>query len=173
MTGVELRVHTAIAGLGYDFSRFTVSHFIDHLQILRERDIILNGLPFEPGLHGFWVRAETADYVFYNRNTHRVHHVHHILHELGHLVLDHQPHDLALFLSPTLVAQLRISTTAAPHGHCRMWTPDDSLDEHEAELFVRCLQREIIFAGRLAALTHPASSIEALTRFTRNLGDGD
>jgi len=170
MTDGEARVQAAVNGLGYDFRQFTVPHFIDHIQGLRKRDIILNGVPFDRGLHGFWVRGDTADYVFFNRRTHEVHQVHHILHELGHMMLRHQLHDLAAFLPPELVAQLRAAISPELQGHCRRWDPHDIPEEREAEWFVRRLQREILLAGRLTALTHPDTSISALGRFTRSLG---
>ncbi len=170
MTDGEARVRRAIAGLHYDFSRFTIPHFIAHLESLRQREIILNGVAFEGRLHGLWVRAETADYVFFDSRTHPVHRVHHILHEVGHMVLGHRLHDLAAFLPPELVAQLRAVISPELHGHCRRWDLHDTPDEREAELFVRLLQREILLAGRLTALTHPDTSIGALGRFTRSLG---
>jgi Zn-dependent peptidase ImmA (M78 family) len=119
MTDGEARVQAVIDGLDYDFKQFSVSHFIQHLEALRARDIILRSVPFDQGLHGFWVRAETADYVFFNRRTHDVHQVHHILHELGHMVLGHRLRDLSSFLPPVLVVQLRASISAALQGHYR------------------------------------------------------
>jgi hypothetical protein len=172
MTDIEVQVQAVVDGLNYDFNQFTVPHFIDHLETLRARDIILQGVSFDQGLHGFWIRAETADYVFFNRRTHEVHQIHHILHELGHMMLKHQLHDLALLLPPKLVARLR-SLTPALQGHCRSWNPNDIPEEREAELFVRRLQHEILLARRLAALTHPVTSISALSRFTRGLGYAD
>ena len=170
MTDGEARVQAAVDGLGYDFRQFTIPHFIQHFEALRARDIILQGVPFDQGLHGFWVRADTADYVFFNRRTHEIHQVHHILHELGHMMLRHQLRDLAAFLPPAIVAQLRASISVALQGHCRRWDPHETPEEQEAELFVRRLQREILLAGRLAALTHPDTSIGGLGRFTRSLG---
>jgi hypothetical protein len=170
MTDGEARAQAVVDGLGYDFRQFTVPHFIAHIQALRQRDIILHGVPFDRGLHGFWVRAETADYVFFNRRTHTTHQVHHILHELGHMVLRHRLRDLSAFLPPELAAQLRTSISPELRGHCRHWDPHDTPEEQEAEWFVRCLQREILLAGRLSALTHPDTSIDALGRFTRSLG---
>lgn len=170
MTDVEARVRRAIEGLDYDFNRFSVPDFIEHLQAVRQREIVLNGASFDPGLHGFWIRADTADYVFFNDSTHHVHQVHHILHELGHIILGHRPRDLAAMLSPGLAAQLREALTVPLCGHCRRWEPVDTDQEREAELFVQTLQRQVLLAGRLTALTHPSTSIEELVRFTRGLG---
>jgi hypothetical protein len=170
MTDDETRVQAVVDGLGYDFRQFTVPHFIQHLEAFRARDIILHGVPFDQGLHGFWVRADTADYVFFNRRTHQVHQVHHILHEVGHIVLGHPLQDVADFLSPALAAQLRATLSVPLCGHCRRWEPCNTPEEREAEWFVRHLQRKIMFAGRLDALTHPDTSIGALSHFTRSLG---
>jgi hypothetical protein len=169
----EARVQAAVDGLDYDFRQFTIPHFIAHIQTLRQRDIILTGVSFDRGLHGFWVQADTADYVFFNRRTHEIHQVHHILHELGHIVLEHRLRDLAAFLPPELVTQLRVVIAHDLQGHCRQWDPHDTLEEREAEWFVRCLQREILLTGRLSALTHPDTSIRGLGRFTRSLGYDD
>ncbi len=173
MTDEMARVHRAISALDYDFRQFTVPAFVTYLELTRQRDIILNGVDFEPGLHGFWVRAETADYVFFNKGTHPVHQMHSILHELGHLILQHHPHNLTDFIPPAMLAQLHQQDPEPPCGHCRMWLPYDTPEEREAELLVRCLQREITFAGRLDALTRLASSIETMNCYVRSLGDGE
>ncbi len=173
MTDMEARVRHTIRELRYDFRHFTVPDFIAYLKTTRQRDIILNAVPLDGGLHGLWVRAETADYVFFDRRTHPIHQVHHILHEVGHMVLGHRPRDLALVLPPALLAELTARIARAPHGHCRMWEPHETLEEREAEYFVQQLQHKILIAGCLIALTHPVTSIGELTPFTRSLGYGD
>jgi hypothetical protein len=49
----------------------------------------------------------------------------------------------------------------------------ETLEDREAECFVQQLQHEILIAGRLAALTHPVTSIGELAPFTRSLGYSD
>lgn len=173
MAESETRVRQAIDELDYPFEQFTIPHFFRHLEQLRQREIILNGAPFSGGLHGFWVRAETADYIFFDLRAHPIHQVHHLLHEAGHILLGHHPHNLALVLPPELVAKLILQLGDVPFGHWRKWELYETPDECEAEAFVRCLQHDILIAGRLAALTHPVSSIHELTRFTRGLGYSD
>jgi hypothetical protein len=56
------------------------------------------------------------------------------------------------------------------HGQFRLVEPTHSGEELEAELFVRQLQRRIIFANRTDQLVRHTSSIEELDRFARNLG---
>lgn len=170
MTEGEARVRAAIERLDYDFSRFTIQHFVAHVAHLRSRDIISRGIPLARDLHAFWIRAETAEYVFFNSHTHEVHRVHHVLHELGHMLLEHPLYDLAQFLPPELADELRRIIAPRLMGHCRRWNFYDTPEEREAELFVRQLQQEILLTGRFASLTHPDTSIDMLHRFTRSLG---
>lgn len=168
----EDRVQEAVAHLNYDFRHFTLPHFIDHLIHLRRRDIILKAFPFDRDIYGLWLRAETADYVFYSRSTHQVHATHNILHELGHIVLNHPGQDLSI-LRPQLAACLPTGSAPAVRGQFRTVIPGSGPEEYEAELFVRHLQCEIRNANRLEQLTRRSSSIDELDRFTRSLGYHD
>jgi hypothetical protein len=167
------RIRRVIRELHYDFHEFSVSDFVAYLETTRQRDIIVHGWPFQAGLHGFWLRAETADYVFFDRETYAMHQVHHILHELGHIILEHQPRDLSEALPPELLNALSQLGMMAPRGHSRMWEIHETLEDREAEWFVRQLQHEILIAGRLVSLTHPVTSIGEMTRLTRSLGYAD
>jgi hypothetical protein len=167
---IEAHVVRAIQSLNYDFTQFTLLGFIDHLIHVRARDIILRPYPFDRGLHGLWIPALTADYVFYNQTSHEVHKVHNILHEIGHIILDHKCYDLARVLPPDLVARLGLGMSTHIHGQFRLVEPTYSGDELEAEVFVRQLQTKIIFANRTEQLVRRTSSIEELDRFARNLG---
>jgi hypothetical protein len=173
MINVKRHSRKVIRQLQYDFRQFTVPDFVAYLIQTRQRDLILTPTQFKPGLHGIWIRAETADYVFYDGATHPIHQVHHILHELGHIILKHEPHSLKDVLPEDLLAGMREQGDANPVGHCRQWEPDASWQEREAEAFVYWLQREILVAGRLVALTHPETSIDELKRFTWSLAYND
>jgi hypothetical protein len=52
MTDLEARVCRTIRDLRYDFHHFTVPDFVAYLQTTRQRDIILNAVPLNGGLHG-------------------------------------------------------------------------------------------------------------------------
>ncbi len=171
MTDVKRHSLEVIRQLQYDFRQFSVPDFVAYLVQMRQRDIVLKPARFKPGLHGMWIRADTADYVFYDCATHPIHQVHHILHELGHLILKHEPHPLDDVLPAELLSNLMEQAT--PTGHCRQWEPEASWQEQEAEAFVYCLQREILIAGRMTALTHPETSIDELKRFTWSLAYND
>jgi hypothetical protein len=170
LTEVDTHIRAAIRQLDYDFRHFTLDHFIAHLIQYRQRDIILTAFPFGQGFYGAWLKQETADYVFYNAAAHPVHQVHSILHELGHIVLGHQGVSLEHALPPALLAALNQRRVV---GRLRQVGIQHSPEDHEAEVFVRLAQQEIMFANRLEQLTARTSSIDALEQFTRSLGYHD
>jgi hypothetical protein len=171
---MESRVQAAIQQLDYDFRQFTLDHFIAYLMQRRQRDIILAPAPIGHGFHGAWFREDTADYVIYNSSAHPIHQIHTILHELGHLVLGHRGDPLDEALPPALLALL--NHRRATVGRMRQIGGggiQNSIEDREAELFVRLVQRQILFANRLAELTSRTTSIDALEPFTRSLGYHD
>jgi len=170
MNLIEIHVSETIARLNYDFRQFSLEHFLGHLLAVRQRDIILKSYPFELSLGGVWVRAETADYVFFNGDTPQFHQVHHVLHELGHIVLEH----VGQKLTPEALKQLGLSLDASRgkplYALYRTTGPGRNLLESEAETFVRLMQWEILQADRMVQLTGPSSSLETVSLFTRSLG---
>jgi hypothetical protein len=173
MNDVEARVVRSIDALGYDFRDFTIFDFIAYLQTARQRKIILNGAELDGRLHGLWVRAETADYIFFDNCTHPIHQVHHIVHEVGHMILNHRLYDLSLILPPPLLTKLKAKISDSLYGHCRMWEMQDTLEEREAEYFVQQFRVKIHNAGRFSSLTDPVTSIGGLKPFMRSLGYSD
>jgi hypothetical protein len=173
MKPVDERILQMIQYLEYDFRQFTLPHFVTHLSRRRRRDILVNSYPFEPELHGLWVRAETADYVITNSLAHPIHQVHNVLHELGHILLQHPCQDLSAVLPPPILALVNGGGAQPAYGLLRKIELDYTPQEVEAEVLVRQLQRRIIFADRLEQLTGQSSSLEPLTPFTRSLGYHD
>lgn len=169
----DVRVGAAIRRLEYDFRRFTVQDFINHIIHLRDRHIVLVPYSFDRDLHGVFVRAETADYVFYNDGGHPVHKVHNILHELGHIILDHPGIPLNTVIVPAYPAHLEQDQAGRVCTLFRTVAPGNSHEEQEAEAFVRTLQREILVANRMEQLTGRSSSIDNVAKFTRSLGYHD
>lgn len=61
------------------------------LAVLRGRPIRLVPYPIEvPGPFGLWFMTDSADIVFYQKETTRPHQEHIILHEVGHMISDHR-----------------------------------------------------------------------------------
>jgi hypothetical protein len=172
MNHTEQRALEAINRLNYDFRQFTVSDFVHHVTRLRRHPIVVSPFPFSAEIHAVWIALGHVDYILYNAAAHPIHQVHSILHECGHLVLNHTGKDLKSLLPPTLLQSAR-ELTAPLQGRLRTIYPADDPQEHEAEAFVRFLQREILVANRLEQLTSRASSIDDLARFARNLGYHD
>lgn len=173
MHDIHAHVRAVIHQMDYDFRQFSLADFVDHLIHIRQRHICVIPKDFAPGLHAMWLPYPTADYVFYNKNTHVIHQIHNILHELGHIVLDHARLDLADVLPPKLLAQLDRKPSTVVLGHARSGALHDTREELEAEAFVRQLQEQIVFANHIDELTNRSSSIAALAKYTRSLGYRD
>jgi len=156
-------IQTVVEALDYDFDRFELNHFLRHIESLRRRQLIVQPFPFTaPSLYGMWVRAASADYIFYSRDCHPIHQIHTVLHEVGHMLLGHPCRLLDQELPSGLLASL-----ALPHpaGHLRA-APSLSLrdtpEEQECELFAGVIQRKVFEKKRLHLLTGQNSSIGAL-----------
>ena len=163
---VSEKLKEVIDRLEYDFSQFELAHFIQHIERLKRREIILTPLPFEPGLSAVWIRAETADYIFYNVRTHPIHQTHNILHELAHILLDHTCWTIEQEqgLPPELLDHVQ---TSPLQGRLRKADPHLRADheEQEAEAVVFLIQKRLVTANRISQLMGQSSSIDALRRW--------
>lgn len=158
--------------LGYDFKHFDLNHFIDHIQRRRRREIIIVPADFDHELSALWVRAETADYIFFNISHHIIHQTHSILHELAHITLNHQCMPIKDVLPPELLAELH---SDEPLGRPRIIKPNlrDTPEEQEAEAFVYIIQREVMNANRMEQLLGQGSSIQKLNKYVEGMAFDD
>ena len=158
--------------LGYDFNHFDLYHFIDHIQRHRRREIILVPADFDHELSALWVRAETADYIFFNTNRHIIHQTHSILHEIAHITLDHQCIPISDVLPPDLLVELH---SDGPIGRPRIVKPTLHVtpEEQEAEEFVYIIQREVMNANRIEQLLGQGSSIQKLNKYVEGMAFDD
>lgn len=165
---VSDRLKELIDRLAYDFNQFELAHFIRHIERLQRREILVIPLPFEPGLSAVWIRAETADYIFYNVRTHPIHQSHNILHELAHILLDHTRWPIDQALPPELLA---LVGTSQLEGRLRKADPYLRADqeEQEAEAFVFLIQKRLVTANRMTQLMGQSSSIDALRRWVDSM----
>ncbi|MEO1439203.1 MAG: hypothetical protein AAFV33_02300 [Chloroflexota bacterium] len=162
-------VQVALNRLNYDFQHFSVDHFVRHVETHTRREIILNRLSLDLRLSALWIRAETADYIFYNQNVHPVLQNHSILHELAHIVLKHPAHRVEDVLTPELVTQLHARPAK---GRLRLAEPThrQGVEEREAERFVVLIQRRVLEARRLEILKGPSTSNVALREWVDGMG---
>jgi hypothetical protein len=165
---VSDRLKEFIDRLGYDFNQFEIAHFIQHIERLQRREILVIPLPFEPGLSAVWIRAETADYIFYNVRTHPIHQTHNILHELAHILLDHTCWTIDQALPPELLV---LVSTSPLQGRLRNADRHLRLDqeEQEAEAFVFLIQKRLVTANRISQLMGQSSSIGALRQWVDSM----
>ena len=134
----EAELQAVVAALNYDFTDFTLDHFITQVEADRQRTLFIADYDFEPDLHGAWLPAVTADYLFVSRSAHPIHRNHIILHEIAHMLLNHRAHDLSAVLGAELSALLGLSDR---WGHLRSTrsAEADPEQEQEAEQFVLLL----------------------------------
>ncbi len=165
---VSEKLKEAVDRLSYDFTQFEIAHFIHHIERLQRREILVIPLSFEPGLSAVWVRAETADYIFYNVDTHPIHQTHNILHELAHILLNHTCWTIEQALPPELFALVR---TAPLQGRLRKADPHLHADQEEqdAEAFVFLIQQRLVTANRMTQLVGQSSSIDALRQWVDSM----
>ena len=168
MNNASAAIERVITSLDYDFSQFSISNFIEYISEWHARPIIHSAYPLSPGVSGFWVRAPSADYVFYNANAHAIHQAHIALHEVGHIVLEHRLYVLKETFSPELLAEFGLNQ---PAGRLRRVSPvqRNEADEREAEAFVYCIQKHVAQANRLDALTQPVTSVAAIRRYVDSM----
>lgn len=149
-----------VAELEYDFRYFSVESFVGHVERYQRREIVVMGTPMAVELSAMLVRAQSADYIFYNTDLHPLLQVHSVLHELGHIVLRHPGKPLEEVLPPEMLQQMPSSTK----GHLRMTDAQlrDTPEEREAEAFALLVQKHRIEARERAKRAEPCTSIPAL-----------
>jgi hypothetical protein len=163
-------VKRVITSLEYDFHKFELTNFVDHIARWVRKPIELVPFPFTAQIFGVWVPAPNQNYIFYNERVPYVHRVHIILHELAHILLNHPRHKLEDVLPPELLQALRIEET---YGRTRTApTEATRLDraEQESEEFVLIVQRSVVKANLLSELTQESSSIAAFKPVTDSMG---
>lgn len=165
---VSGRLNTVIEQLEYDFNTFELNDFVRHVERLRRREILTLPLPLDLGLSAIWIRARSADYIFYNDRLHPIHKTHNILHEIAHILLGHTCQSIDAVLPPDLMAQLQ---TEPVQGRLRKADPHlrADVEEQVAEAFVFHIQKRLVNANRMAELMSRSSSIEALERWVETM----
>lgn len=155
-----LNIRKILDDLAYDFSKFEVEDFVQHVERYQQREIIVNGVAIEREISAMLLRGETVDYIFYNLNLHPVQQTHSLLHEIAHIVLQHPYRRLEEFLSPEMLAKEQTRTAI---GHLRVANAQlrQSTEEQEAEAFVMLIQEQLVIVRRLQKLMEPSSSIAA------------
>jgi Zn-dependent peptidase ImmA (M78 family) len=144
-----------IRDLGYDWSQFTLSHFIEWLSVREKRRFICIPFAMPPELFGAWFSNEhRTEFIFYEAHTSAVHQAHIMLHELSHYLLDHsgtilRDSDLyAIQSDPTGKVALEFLQR---HVRYRGTVSRDS-KEQEAETFCSLMQEQVVRHARMNEL---------------------
>jgi hypothetical protein len=151
--------------LAYDFERFRLEDFVDHIQQIRNRSILLIPYPFAPEITGLWMPRKSIDFIFYKSDTHVTYQTHIILHELAHMLLDHPLQRIDQLISPEILKEFG----ADVQGYLRAIHQGEDTYEEEAEAFVELVQQHVMRARRLIELTTGDSSISPFKPFIRGV----
>ncbi len=168
----DIKKHTpivehALSGLGYDFTRFEVNGFVQHIAHRRQREIIIQEHALSGAIFGAWYPGETLDFIFLKPAIHPAQSIHSLIHELAHIVLGHRGFDLRDVLGKDSASAFGIQQSG---GHLR--APGnfrDTEEDGEAELFAYLLQHRLLEVNRLHELYGALSSIEHLRRYLDSL----
>lgn len=162
-------IQRIVDALDYDFDSFSLDHFIDHIQRLRNRKIIVIGWKFVPELYALWVLAPSVDYVTFNNTLHPIHQTHAVLHELAHMILGHACMPLDQILSPEMLAELNFGTS---QGCSRTVLPNETHpdQEKEAEDFVCLIQTQVVTAQRMNELYKGSSTVAVFKPYADGMG---
>ena len=162
-------VSAVVEQLKYDFGCFELDHFLDHIQRLRKRQLILMPAVLKHEIVAIWVYSDKADYIFFKSTDHVIHQTHNILHEIAHMMLDHTRIPLEDVLTSELFNQLFSGQiTGRPRRITR--EPSNDIEELEAEEFVFVIQEQVMAANRIDQLLDKASSISALNNYVEGMG---
>ena len=172
---MEARVKAVIDALGYDFSRFSLEHFLSWVESYRGRTIQVIDIPFSSSLFGFWCPAETQDYIFVQSSLHPTHRIHVVLHETAHMLLGHKGVVLVDVLAPKQLRELsELDSVSSNRDRLRASdvSPRTETEEREAEYFVASIQQRLLRFNRLQELYGDETSIDELKPYIRGLDFG-
>lgn len=152
-SAVQKNVHELFQQLGYDFTQFTLPHFIHWLEEREKVTFQLLAWDAEPGCSGsLWLDYEPNHHlIFYNQNVSPLHQAHIILHELAHYLLGHTPEHQVT--RQELTRWFHRQELSAKSIFLRSQLSDEQ--EQEAELLAMLIQSHIIQAERFSALHQP------------------
>jgi hypothetical protein len=157
------RIARLVEGLGYDFARYTLEHFIDFLSEQRPRPLQVIHFPSqirEP--LGMWCSTPHRDYVVipFGEHIHPLLQEHIGLHEVAHILLGHPP--VAL---DQLEGFEGLGQPGTPVGRARKFTRSHLLSDRyeiEAEYMATMIQQQIIQAKGQPNRLRYLSSIDGM-----------
>lgn len=161
------KVQAVVQALDYDFTAFTIESFVQYVERLRQRPIILQAYAFSRELSGMVFSYNGVDFIIYLESAHPILQTHIILHEIAHMLLKHPGKPIREMVSPEIRKEFQsdlwgLTRSVAVNRH-----RDDY--EYEAEYFVKLIQRKVMKQRRIDALTAPGTSIDELRPFIESI----
>lgn len=147
------RANSIVDSLGYDFSKFTVADFIEHLEkISRKKFHFIPCDLVARGAFGCWVTSDNDELIFYEETTSPSHRIHIIMHEIAHKLSGHQTE----YKSPEQVRRiLQDKKFDLANALQRHHEEDDKKSEMErdVEMIAFLLKQKVLKARQLEGLT--------------------
>jgi hypothetical protein len=137
--------------LKFDYSKFLISEFVNHVARDTHRTIQLFAWNMSPGLFGAWLKDvdNHIDYIFYDRAMPRLQQRQTILHEIGHILCGHKTVELSCrALNDMLTAKLVQSREVEVFHAAQLREHQKGSEDLEAEAFANRVQALIRQGGR-------------------------
>lgn len=151
-------INQSLDQLGFDFSSFTMSNFVSHIEQEKGRRIFTTPWDMPTDLFGAWFSdAELpVEYIFFDKNVLPIHQIHIQLHELCHYLCGHT----TLEITSEELKNLLSSDAAHLFQRIKMRSPFTDEEEYEVEHMANLIQTRVIAHRRLEELvsqTHSSS----------------
>jgi len=158
-----------LSELNYDFRAFTIDHFIQWIETIKGRKIILFPWKMPSGMFGAWMTDgdEPREFIFYRNDVSRLHQIHIQLHELSHFLCGHPTKSI----TKMRIQESREGDRELPFVElAKLRSPELSAYELEAESLASLIQNQVIRYSQIEQLTRGISSDGNIAEYLNDLG---
>jgi hypothetical protein len=169
MVEPSLQTRKILDELNYDFRAFTIDHFIQWIETVKEHKLLFFPWKMPPGMFGAWMSDgdEPREYFFYRNDVPRLLQIHIQLHELSHFLCGHPTKSI----TRKLIQESHNCGIALPFDElAKLRSPESSIYEHEAESLASLIQDQVIRYSQIEQLTQGISSDEKVADSLKHLG---
>lgn len=156
--------------LSIDFRQFTMEQFINRIEQIKSRRILLLPMALPSHIDGAWVSDSERpyEYIFYDTGLPPIQQIHVQLHEIGHFLWGHETLRITSENLPELIQAVQRQTMSSTLSGLLMRSVKDDAKEDEAEAVAAIIQSRVIQASRINELSTKAS--DDVERFLLDMG---
>ena len=158
-----------LSELNYDFHAFSIDHFIDWIETVTGRKLLLFPWPMPSGMFGAWMSDgdEPREFIFYRNDVRTLHQIHIQLHEIAHFLCGHPTKSI----TKREIQESRESGTPLPFDQLvKLRSAEKTVYEFEAESLASLIQEQVIRNSQIEQLTKGVSSDKRVAESLRHLG---